>query len=213
MIVITDRKKIAREYLSGWFSIDLIAIIPFDLMFADSQAAEYNALVRVARFGRLYKLVKLTKILRVIKVIKNQKRMKKLMSDVVKVGMGFERLTVFSIIFFMLCHLCACLWIIMATLVNDETYSDTWLDKYKTTIEGVGEEEDRHELSSGVYTIALYWTITTITTVGYGDISGTNNLERVFCSLIMIIGVISFSFANGTLATILASTDSANVIQ
>lgn len=57
--------------------------------------------------------------------------------------------------------------------------------------------------------MAFYWTITTITTVGYGDIEGTNDLERIFCSIIMIIGVILFSFANGALASI-ADTDDAS---
>jgi len=128
--------------------------------------------------------------------------MKKFMSDYVKVGMGFERLFIFGLVFFMLCHLCTCLWIIMATLINEEDYSQTW-------VEGFTEE---NELHSGVYMVAFYWTITTITTVGYGDISGTNNPERAFCCLVMIIGVISFSFANGTLAAILSSTDNANAI-
>lgn len=58
-----------------------------------------------------------------------------------------------------------------------------------------------------IYTVSLYWTVTTITTVGYGDISGTNSIERLFCSLIMLVGVIAFSFANGALASILTTYD------
>ena len=54
-----------------------------------------------------------------------------------------------------------------------------------------------------LYTVSFYWTVTTITTVGYGDIQGENTLERIFCSIIMIVGVMSFSFANGSLASIL----------
>lgn len=54
-----------------------------------------------------------------------------------------------------------------------------------------------------MYTIGLYWTITTITTVGYGDISATNTHERIVASIIMIIGVIAFSFAIGSLSSII----------
>ena len=50
---------------------------------------------------------------------------------------------------------------------------------------------------------SIYWTCTTITTVGYGDIVGTNTIERIFCSATMIIGVITFTFANGAFASIL----------
>jgi len=58
-----------------------------------------------------------------------------------------------------------------------------------------------------LYCVAFYWTITTITTVGYGDIEGTNDLERIFCSFIMIIGVILFSLANGALASIVGTDE------
>ena len=61
--------------------------------------------------------------------------------------------------------------------------------------------------ANDIYAVAFYWIISTITTVGYGDISGTNNLERWFCSLIMFIGVISFSIANGSLASIIQNYD------
>ena len=61
-----------------------------------------------------------------------------------------------------------------------------------------------------MYIISFYWTITTITTVGYGDISGSNIYEMMFCSIIMIVGVISFSFANGALASIMSNYDNHN---
>jgi len=54
--------------------------------------------------------------------------------------------------------------------------------------------------------------IQTITTVGYGDIGGVNNYERVFCCIVMIIGVISFSLANGSLSLILSQIDTKDAI-
>ena len=60
------------------------------------------------------------------------------------------------------------------------------------------------------YLSSLYYTITTITTVGYGDISGNTPLEKIFCIFIMIIGVVAFSFASGSLASILQNYDSSN---
>ena len=80
MDYVSDRKKIAKKYLKGWFFIDLVAIFPFDMLMTSANS-KYNPLVRVARFGRLYKLVKLTKLMRVIKIIKDQARMMKLVND------------------------------------------------------------------------------------------------------------------------------------
>jgi hypothetical protein len=75
----------------------------------------------------------------------------------------------------------------------------SWIDKYI--------ELDNLYL----YITSFYFTVTTITTVGYGDISGvSNNIERIFCSFIMITGVISFSFASGSLASILQNYDTQN---
>ena len=55
---------------------------------------------------------------------------------------------------------------------------------------------------------AFYFTMTTITTVGFGDISGGTTGERILCAVLMVIGVISFSFATGTLSSILSNIDS-----
>jgi hypothetical protein len=56
---------------------------------------------------------------------------------------------------------------------------------------------------STLYVSAIYWTITTIATVGYGDVVAVNTTERIFCSCAMIIGVLAFTFANGSFASIL----------
>ena len=55
---------------------------------------------------------------------------------------------------------------------------------------------------------AFYWTVTTITTVGYGDILASTIGERIFCSIIMIIGVFLYSYTIGSLSSILLSLDS-----
>ena len=52
--------------------------------------------------------------------------------------------------------------------------------------------------------------MTTFTTVGYGDISATNTSERILAIFLMIGGVFAFSFATGTLTSILTSLDATN---
>jgi hypothetical protein len=61
-----------------------------------------------------------------------------------------------------------------------------------------------------LYVTSFYFTVTTITTVGFGDLSASTPTEKVFCILIMIIGVMSFSFASGSLASILQNYDTQN---
>lgn len=48
---------------------------------------------------------------------------------------------------------------------------------------------------------------TTVTTVGYGDISATNTLESVFLIFMLCIGVMCFSFISGSLTSIITEND------
>ena len=50
--------------------------------------------------------------------------------------------------------------------------------------------------------------MTTIVTVGFGDIHAYNVGEKILCILLMLIGVISFSFATGSLSSIISNYDS-----
>ena len=65
-------------------------------------------------------------------------------------------------------------------------------------------------VSSEKYLTSIYFTVTTITTVGYGDVSISTKLEKIFCIFTMLTGVIAFSFASGSLASILQSYDIQN---
>ena len=66
--VIDSRKTIAKTYITGWFTIDLLAILPFDLIM---QGLDMNHLVKLTRISRLYKLFKLAKLIRLFKFFKN----------------------------------------------------------------------------------------------------------------------------------------------
>ena len=191
--LIEDRATICWEYLTGWFTIDLVSILPLDLMF---NVGGFSKAIRLAKIGRLLKLVKLTKLFRVLKLMRDQSKILSYINHFTKTSSGYERLTFFCLVFFILCHICACLWIIVATM-TDPKYKGTWV-----------AASDASKLSNpDLYVLSLYWTVTSITTVGYGDISGTNTIERIFCAIVMVIGVIAFSFANGALTSIISASD------
>lgn len=60
-----------------------------------------------------------------------------------------------------------------------------------------------------LYVASLYFIVTTIMTVGYGDITAISVSERLLCILLMLIGVIAFSFATGAISSIISSQDTA----
>ncbi len=57
------------------------------------------------------------------------------------------------------------------------------------------------------YIRSFYWALTTLTTIGYGDITPNNNIGRIFTCFIMIIGVGMYGIVIGNISRMLASAD------
>ena len=134
----------------------------------DSNAKSVNGIVRIARIGRMYKLIKLTRLIRIFKIFKSKGTLFKKAKGKLNLGEGFERLVFFILMSGMICHIVACMWCFTATFTDedDPEYSN-WLMAKEITEESIGSK----------YLYALYFTVTTITTVGYGDISANNQIE------------------------------------
>lgn len=124
-------------------------------------------------------------------------------TEQVRINAGLIKLYTFFVMFIMASHILACLWIFIAML-NEEnnktnTFESTWLKSYK--------EPGAEESNADIYLISLYWVITTLSTVGYGDLSANNVSERIFCILLMIGGTVWFSYINGTIFGLLQTCD------
>lgn len=59
------------------------------------------------------------------------------------------------------------------------------------------------------YLRALYWTIQTLSTVGYGDVTPATNAETLYTMGVMIFGVGVYGYIIGNVASILANIDPA----
>ena len=60
------------------------------------------------------------------------------------------------------------------------------------------------------YLTSFYFIITTFSTVGYGDMSATNPIEKIFCIVIMCLGVTAFAAATSELTNLLQTYDQQN---
>jgi voltage-gated potassium channel len=59
------------------------------------------------------------------------------------------------------------------------------------------------------YIKAFYWTATTLTSTGYGDIVGTNNPQRLYCAFVQFVGFGVLGYLIGNIANIIAKKDPA----
>ena len=46
---------------------------------------------------------------------------------------------------------------------------------------------------------SVYWVVTTITTVGYGDITPTHDVTKILAMFLMVIGVAVMGYVNGAI--------------
>ena len=67
---ITDKKEIAKRYLKFWFWIDIISILPIELLMSSSETP--TGMVRFARIGKLYKIMRLIRLTKVLKLMKDK---------------------------------------------------------------------------------------------------------------------------------------------
>ena len=83
---------------------------------------------------------------------------------------------------------------------ENECDDDTWrTDK----LHGI-EPEDRY---SQVYSDATYWLLTTMSTVGFGDILPHNAIERLFCCWVILLGTFVWAYIVGAFSSTLQNMD------
>ena len=73
--IVDNYRMIAKQYLYGWFMVDVIAVLPITYFLddtTDTAALRYNKLLRLIRLPRLYRLVRLLKISKANLNIKNK---------------------------------------------------------------------------------------------------------------------------------------------
>ena len=87
---ITDRWVIAKSYLTGWFFVDLLAIMPFDVILtagsgnfdlckaddciveeSPGSESKVNILLRAPKLQKIMKSIRLFRMVKLIKLVKN----------------------------------------------------------------------------------------------------------------------------------------------
>ena len=90
---------IGNNYMRGWLFIDLVSVIPFDLIFDNSSI---NRVARFSRIGKIYRVIKITKLARLIKTVKVRNKLSKHLTEILKIGFGLERVLLMLITFLIL---------------------------------------------------------------------------------------------------------------
>jgi hypothetical protein len=87
--------------------LDVITVIPFDIIF---EYGNVSRIARLSRIGRIQKLIKLSKLARLMKTIKVKSRMSKHLRELIKISVGLERIIMMVTTFIVMLHVTTCVW-------------------------------------------------------------------------------------------------------
>lgn len=188
-VLIKKQDQIIKRYLSGWFWIDLVAILPFDMIGVIANSDDLNNL-KALRIARLMRLFKLLRILRA-------GRMFDRWESSIAINYSVMTLVQFVALTIVVAHWLACLWHMTVSIENDET---NWVTNYGDPADPNGELT-----TAEVYIVALYWAVMTMSTIGYGDVTPVTTAERITATFGMFIGSSIFAYIVGAVTSTVAS--------
>ena len=186
--LIFDLKKVAINYWNGFAFIDFLSGFPLMLIFRDSPLGPVNMLFKVFKFKILAQDLKVLKIFYFDKFFKSSRlslwaRVNQPMVTTIKL--------LFSTL--LIVHYATCIWCALPAL--DPDYALSWLFSAKLT--NLSNPE--------TYLFGFYYCLTTLTTVGYGDILARTNYEVIFAIVWMMLGVAFYSILIGSLSVYFTS--------
>jgi hypothetical protein len=193
---------IAWHYIKGWFFLDIFACIPFqllELLVPNNGSGSYNRLLRLARLPRLYRLLRILRIFKMSKIFKHNRNVQAIVK-IIKMNEGVMKLIKVAAATLLLVHLMTCFWFLFAKF--QDFNPDTWVFR-----KDIVDEDHWHQ-----YLWSSYWTLQTLTTVGFGDIGSITNIEMAACCMWMIFGVGFYSFIIGNLSSIMNDIDYKNSV-
>nr|XP_006114911.1 potassium voltage-gated channel subfamily H member 7 [Pelodiscus sinensis] len=186
--VVSDPAKIAIHYFKGWFLIDMVAAIPFDLLIFGSGSDETTTLIGLLKTARL---------LRLVRVARKLDRYSEY---------GAAVLMLLMCIFALIAHWLACIWYAIGNVERPYLIKKIgWLDSLG---EQLGKPYNVSDQSSGPsikdkYVTALYFTFSSLTSVGFGNVSPNTNSEKIFSICVMLIGSLMYASIFGNVSAII----------
>lgn len=201
--LVTDLKEIALKYFREGFVVDFLTT--------------FSTLVTFYRWPNIYyvKILRLYYIQRSQKIIKVQIQSLESRWNISKQTIyKVEYFTSILVMVYVMMHTVSCVWLMIG-----EEYEYSWIKHHTlglNALYGTIELEDGSWEANRVtkYITAFYWAVTTLATVGYGDVKGFTWQEYCFNMFVEFIGIAFFSFVMGSINNIfLVDSSSKELVQ
>ncbi|XP_076873018.1 potassium voltage-gated channel subfamily H member 5a isoform X2 [Brachyhypopomus gauderio] len=226
--VISDPKLIRMNYLKTWFVIDLLSCLPYDIINAfenvdEDPISDSSAVGRMpavassprnatrAEDSVLPGLSSLFSSLKVVRLLRLGRVARKLDHYL---EYGAAVLVLLVCVFGLVAHWLACIWYSIGDyeVIDEATNTlktDSWLYQlaasigrpYRYNASGSGQWEGGPSKDT-LYISSLYFTMTSLTTIGFGNIAPTTDGEKIFSVAMMMVGSLLYATIFGNVTTI-----------
>ncbi|XP_038048828.1 potassium voltage-gated channel subfamily H member 8-like isoform X2 [Patiria miniata] len=186
-VVMYERKEIALHYAKTWFFIDILAAVPFDFIVLVSNVDTVATI-------QLLKLARLLRLLRLLQKIERYSQYSAI------------TLTFLMLAFALLAHWLGCVWYGIGTMEIDshQNWNLGWIntlgEDLHTPITNNGSEGGPRNESK--YITSLYFTLSSLTSVGFGNVSANTDIEKIFTIIVMLIGALCHAAVFGNVTAI-----------
>ncbi|NWX25884.1 KCNH4 protein, partial [Notiomystis cincta] len=186
--VVYDPRSICIHYVATWFFVDLIAALPFDLLYI------FN--VTVTSLVHLLKTVRLLRLLRLLQKLDRYSQYSAMV------------LTLLMSMFALLAHWMACIWYVIGRKElesNDpRTWDIGWLHELGKRLEApyINNSVGGPSIRSA-YIASLYFTLSSLTSVGFGNVCANTDTEKIFSICTMLIGALMHAVVFGNVTAII----------
>ncbi|KAG8367252.1 hypothetical protein BUALT_Bualt16G0053200 [Buddleja alternifolia] len=174
-LLVDNPKQIAWKYATSWLAFDVISTIP-------SELARKISPKPLRTYG-LFNMLRLWRLRRVGALFARLEKDRNFNYFVVRCA-KLVCVTLFAV------HCAGCFYYLLAAHYPDP--KKTWIG---------ASMDDFHDISLWIrYVTAIYWSITTLTTVGYGDLHAENMREMIFNIFYMLfnLGLTAYLIGNMT---------------
>uniref|UniRef100_A0A8C5DHI3 Potassium voltage-gated channel subfamily H member 5-like n=1 Tax=Gouania willdenowi TaxID=441366 RepID=A0A8C5DHI3_GOUWI len=226
--VISDAKLIRMNYLKTWFVIDLLSCLPYDIINAfehvdDDITTHTSSTSHLRDFLNSHRnntrtedsvlpgLSSLFSSLKVIRLLRLGRVARKLDHYL---EYGAAVLVLLVCVFGLVAHWLACIWYSIGDHevideITNTIKTDSWLYQlalsigtpYRYNVSGTGQWEGGPNKDT-LYISSLYFTMTSLTTIGFGNIAPTTDGEKIFSVAMMMVGSLLYATIFGNVTTI-----------
>lgn len=182
-LLVTNSKQMALRYIKTiYFKLDVVSLLPFDLLYTIPAVGPNRPIVRILRVLRIHRLLK---FFNWMESRSNYPNLWRISTLVLYITLSI--------------HWNACFYFLLSGVIGFG--SDSWVYPSMTSENGT---ENEFASLSRQYLYCFYWSTLTLTTIG--EVPGpVSDIEYVFVTLDFLVGVLIFATIVGNVGGIITN--------